>query len=148
MTTEISPRVAAAIDENFVFKTLDHETRQRLKEAGKLRAYAPGQVIIAEGDEAAELYLVVLGRAEVATELLPEGKIELAELSPGALVGEVAVVTGTVRTSTVKALDTVEVVILPAQLIREIMDTHPKVHELLLRIVHGRAMDTASKVVH
>lgn len=147
MSADISPRVAAAIDENFVFKTLEEEARLRLKQAGRMRAFLPGQTIIKEGAEAEEMYLIILGKAEVATELEDEGKVELAELGPGALLGEVAVVTGMARTSTVKAVETVEVVILPAELVREIIETHPKVRDLLLRIVHGRAMDTAAKVL-
>ena len=60
--------------------------------------------------------------------------------------GEVSVVTGAARTSTVKALEDLEVVALPGGLMREVMEAYPKVRAVLIRMVEGRALGTMAKL--
>jgi CRP-like cAMP-binding protein len=55
--------------------------------------------IVAEGDEATDLYLVLDGVVRVE-----KGGVALAELGPGAVVGERAVLEGGRRTSTLVAV--------------------------------------------
>ncbi len=63
------------------------------------RAARPGEVITAQGDEEDDIFLVLDGVVSVAV----DGEL-MAELGPGALLGERAVLEAGRRTSTVKAV--------------------------------------------
>ena len=63
------------------------------------RRLAPGEVLIAAGDEGGELYVLEEGRLGVE-----RGGVALATIDePGALVGEMAVLLGTDHSATVRA---------------------------------------------
>ena len=67
------------------------------------RVFAPGSVIIQEGEFADAAYIVVRGRCEVSKTIDGE-KRELRILESGAVFGETGVLSGDVRTATVEAI--------------------------------------------
>jgi CRP/FNR family cyclic AMP-dependent transcriptional regulator len=138
-------RLSEAIDDCFIFRPLDDKTRQRLRDRASLRKFFKNKVIIKEGDHSDELYIILSGKVAVSTEL-PNGELGLAELGKRVVFGEVAAITGSRRTSTVKALEPTEVAVLPGQLIREVSEENPRVKNLLLRMAEGRALHAASRM--
>jgi CRP-like cAMP-binding protein len=142
----VSSKVSKAIDKLEIFKTLDEETKDSLKEAGRFHAFAPGQVLVREGDVSGDLFLIDSGTVEIKTQSKGE-KVALAELGPGDILGEVPAITGVRRTSTATAMEMVNVVILPADLIKEIADTDPEFKKTVLQLIEDRAVDTMSKTI-
>lgn len=138
-------RISRLVDESYIFKGLDDETRGILKAAASPRVFEPGEVLIREDEEGLELFIIESGKVSVSM-LGPTADIDLAELGPGAVVGEVAVLTETPRTSTVEAVERVVAVSFMAETIREISAANPKVEQLLERIVEGRARHTISMI--
>jgi CRP-like cAMP-binding protein len=65
----------------------------------EIRQLGKGSTLTEQGREGAELYLVLDGMLEVAVDGAP-----VAEVGPGAILGERAILEGGVRTSTLKAL--------------------------------------------
>jgi CRP-like cAMP-binding protein len=83
-----------------------------------------GKTIMAEGEEASDIVLVLDGLVQVAV-----GGTELARLGPGAVLGERASLGSGRRTATVRALTDCRVVSylaadLPAKDLRELADGH------------------------
>lgn len=72
----------------------------------RLRRLAPGDILIRQGDEGSELYLVLDGMLTVET----DGEA-VAEVGPGAILGERAVIEDGRRTSTVRAVTPVRVAV-------------------------------------
>ena len=142
----VSSKVSKAIDKLEIFKTLDEETKDSLKEAGRFHAFAPGQVLVREGDVSGDLFLIDSGTVEIKTQSKGE-KVALAELGPGDILGEVPAITGVRRTSTATAMEMVNAVILPADLIKEIADRDPEFKKTVLRLIEDRAVDTMSKTL-
>jgi CRP-like cAMP-binding protein len=142
----VSSKVSKAIDKLEIFKTLDEETKDSLKEAGRFHAFAPGQVLVREGDVSGDLFLIDSGTVEIKTQSKGE-KVALAELGPGDILGEVPAITGVRRTSTATAMEMVNVVILPADLIKEIADKDPEFKKTVLQLIEDRAVDTMSKTI-
>ena len=92
-----------------MFSDLSPDFIEHLKENVELVRYAPGQVIVRQGDPADSLYLVRIGFVKV-TEEYPGGDLVLAYLSRGDYFGEIGLLGGGFRTASCIALDHVEVV--------------------------------------
>ncbi|OMC05592.1 acetyltransferase [Mycobacterium sp. NS-7484] len=67
---------------------------------------APGQVLIRQGDPALTFMLIASGRAQVVHDG-PDGHAVVAELEPGLIVGEIALLRDAARTATVTAIEPV-----------------------------------------
>ncbi|MGA2372788.1 MAG: cyclic nucleotide-binding domain-containing protein [Candidatus Korobacteraceae bacterium] len=101
-----------------------------LRERVELIRYMPGQVICSQGDAADGFYLVRLGFVKVS-ESRPGGEIVLAYLARGSYFGEMAFLGNTTRTATCTALDHVEVVRIPGDDFRLMLDRFPEVRQKL-----------------
>jgi protein lysine acetyltransferase len=80
---------------------------------GTLRRIARGEKLMTEGEPALWFGEVIEGTAR-ATRFTPSGPLVLGQISPGCVVGEIAVVTGSPRTATVVALTDMLIVVRPA----------------------------------
>ena len=85
--------------------------RGRLGEL-KLRKYRPGETLIKEGDRPGDAYILHSGALEVLKHTGGGKDAKIAEVAPGSLVGEMALLTGFARTATVKAKAEAEVFVL------------------------------------
>ncbi|MDX1613702.1 MAG: cyclic nucleotide-binding domain-containing protein [Candidatus Promineifilaceae bacterium] len=65
---------------------------------------AAGEMLFAQGDEADSMYIVVAGVLTVAVRNADGSHHEVDRLAPGAIVGEMGLLTGQPRTATVRAL--------------------------------------------
>jgi hypothetical protein len=78
------------------------------------RTYEQGQAICHEGDEGGELFLLLDGIVDVEV-----NGDEVAEIGPGALLGERALLDGGKRTATLWATTPVRVVVVPPDAVKE-----------------------------
>jgi CRP-like cAMP-binding protein/Fe-S-cluster-containing dehydrogenase component len=109
-----------------VLASLSPEFIERLKERVELVRFLPGQVICAQGEPADAFYLVRLGFVKVS-ETRPGGDLVLAYLARGSYFGEMAFLGSSTRTATCTALDHVEVVRIPGEDFRAMLDQFPDV---------------------
>ncbi len=145
MTPSDYEAIARSIDGSFLFICLGDDERASLKSAATRRTYADGDILIKEGDEGNDLFIIDTGEVEVST-VLPGGEVKLATLGPGTVLGEVALVTGVPRTSTVSALADVEAIVFPGDVIQQLADVHFELKDQLLRIIQERATHTISRI--
>jgi CRP-like cAMP-binding protein len=82
---------------------LPSEAHRALAAAAVVRLYAKGEVIVARGDAAGEMYII--DRGEVVVELPREDRSarEIARLGSGKFFGEMGLMTGEQRSATVRA---------------------------------------------
>jgi hypothetical protein len=78
------------------------------------RRLGEGAVLVTQGAEGNKLYLLLDGVLEVEV----DGE-QVAEMGPGTIVGERAMLEGGVRTATLRALTPIHFVVIPAELIAE-----------------------------
>ncbi len=71
--------------------------------------YQPGQVILHQGDVGSRFFLIVAGEVEVVREEPDGATTRMATLGPGEYFGELALLRGTRRNATVRALTPVDV---------------------------------------
>ncbi|MEM9465035.1 MAG: cyclic nucleotide-binding and patatin-like phospholipase domain-containing protein [Actinomycetota bacterium] len=88
------------------------------------RALADGDVLVAEGDDGDDVFVVVTGGLEVLRST--EGSvITVGRLDAGALAGEVTHTMGGVRTATLRAVGSTEVAVIDRESFYRWLDTHP-----------------------
>jgi CRP-like cAMP-binding protein/Fe-S-cluster-containing hydrogenase component 2/ferredoxin len=118
-----------------VLSSLTPEFIAHLKERVELIRYLPGQVICAQGDQADGFYLVRLGFVKVSQQH-PGGDVVLAYLSKGGYFGEMAFLLNAPRQATCTALDHVEVVRIPADDFRMMLEQFPDIRAKLEAVAH------------
>lgn len=74
----------------------------------KWRRLGPGETLVEQGDEGGDVFLLFDGMLAVEV-----GGAEIASLGPGAIVGEMALISGGRRTATLRAITTCRVAIAP-----------------------------------
>jgi cyclic nucleotide-binding protein len=105
---EDSPAIATAVESE-----LERELSMSImRDGAKLerRTYEQGQAIVQQGDEGRELFLILDGTIDVEV----DGD-EVAEIGPGALLGELALLEGGKRTATLWATTDVRAVVVPPE---------------------------------
>lgn len=77
-----------------------------------LRRCEAGEALILEGDEPGDAFVTAAGQLEVFKRTGSRKDMKIAEVGPGTVVGEMALLTGFARSATVKAKDAAEVFVL------------------------------------
>lgn len=90
-----------------LFSRLDAEDLKRLGKAVVPRTYRTGEQIVKEGEQAVAFYVIVSGKVQVN-----KGGEELATKGPGEAFGEMALLDGFPRSTTVVALEDTECLVM------------------------------------
>ncbi len=142
---EVAKKVLDNATRMSVFSQLPSEEIEEMIDRAELRHYRKGEYIIMEGDVGDSLFVIKEGKVRVVTSI--GGKnIELAELGPGDIVGEVALLTDRPRTASVIALEDTECYEMGKPLVMELIERHPELADALNEIYHRRVQDTITKV--
>ena len=121
-----------------LFAPLSPKDRERVLAYAKHRTYAPGDVLVTEGESAAHLFVIASGHARVER----SGSGALGRLGPGDFFGELALIEEHERTATVVAEDELTCWIIPAWEFRALLKEHPAMAVPMLNVMiarlHGR----------
>lgn len=94
--------------------------------------FAPPCTLMWEGERGNQAFIIVRGKAEVS--VMRKGKkIVLDEVGPGAMLGELALITGQPRSATVRALEPIVAAALSEAAFMEILQRYPTVVLSLLK---------------
>ena len=105
----------------------------------KRRTYAPGTIIIREGDAGEEFFLIRDGVADVLRSSgAPPSVAKVASLGPGHCFGEQALIGNEPRSATVVAHENLEVYTLGKNDFREAMAASPSFREQLNKVFFQR----------
>jgi CRP-like cAMP-binding protein len=119
-----------------VLAALSPKDREAVLWSARQRTYAPGEVVVREGDNALSLFLIASGRARVE-----QDGHELRTLGAGEFFGELGILQQHPRTATVTAIDELTCVLLPAWEFRSLLREHPAMAvpmvEALVARLHG-----------
>ncbi len=127
------------------FGTLPQTARRQLSEAFMLREYPPGKLIIAEGDDSRDIYIIKSGEAEAYT-CKGGPRTSLSKIEAGSVFGEIAALRGMRRTASIEATTALEALVLDGTTFLEILEEYPEVKSTLLEIIAVRARDNLSKL--
>ncbi len=113
------------------------------------RTFEAGETIIREGEQGDAAYIIVAGQCDIQKEL-PSGTETLMSIGPGAVFGEMAIMTEGARTATVVATEpTTVLVVTPAILELEMEALKPWVATLLKSLAaRFRDIDTKHRATY
>ena len=108
-----------------LFRDLGQEAFDRVLLSARDRALRRGDVLFAEGDEPAELYVVCSGRLAITNKSIDGRESVFALMERGDLVGELAFFDGKGRSAEARALEPSEVMAIPFQPLRDELEADP-----------------------
>jgi len=133
------PVAAGKVPELPLFSALTPAALRELLEAFELRDVTRGEEVIAQHEEGTEAYVVVRGLLEVAR--TEEGEtLALAHLGPGAIFGEMALVSDAPRAALVRALETSQLLCVRRETLEALATTTPAIGEQLGEFCRARML--------
>jgi CRP/FNR family transcriptional regulator, cyclic AMP receptor protein len=123
--------------EGFLAK-LSREQTDALQAVGMPRSYGRRVEILHEGDDAGAVVVLLRGRVKVATIGAGGRETIVAVGGPGDLLGELAAIDSGRRSTNVTTLEPVELLLIPRSDFLRLIDEHPRMAALILRMIVGR----------
>ncbi|MEP6800643.1 MAG: mechanosensitive ion channel family protein [Acidobacteriota bacterium] len=131
----------AALD---LFAPLSEPERARIAEGAMERRYAPGEIVVREGDQTSSMFVVASGRLGVSIHGAAGDTRSLAVLEPGSAFGEISLLTGEPRTATVRALSETVLVEIEKRTIEPILRQNPSLCGAFDAVIAERRRGAAS----
>ena len=123
---------------NKIFALLEPSEIRSISSKMQLQGYEDGSQILRQGDTGIDVIVVKRGKISVKKAQGSE-QVELGELGPGDILGEMAVVTGKPRSASGYADGKTEVMVLPGDDFKEALSTYPKLLTAIEDMVRSRA---------
>ncbi|HEX6655608.1 MAG TPA: cyclic nucleotide-binding domain-containing protein [Candidatus Limnocylindria bacterium] len=131
----MDPKRAAAIP---LLAVLDRRGLDNVLRTAREQTYAPGATVVAQGDPATRLFVIVEGTAAVEQ----EGQGRVGTLNAGEFFGELALIEAHGRTATVRADTELTCLVIPAWEFKASLQEHPQMAipmlETIIKRLHRR----------
>ncbi len=126
-----------------VFRGLPKDALDGLAKLAQPRSFEEGAMLMRQGDVSESMYVIIQGKVQVErTDPLLRGPLVLAELGPGEIVGELAVLDGEPRSATVTSMEPTQTLELTAPALAITVLQHPEVSRALLMVLSQRLRTT------
>ncbi len=121
-----------------LFSALDEAARHEIAGYAKSRSYSAGASICRLDDDGDSMMAVVVGRVRVSLPTSKGKEIILADLGPGELFGEIALLDGKPRSADVAALTNCELVVLERRDLVPFLERNPAACLKLMEMLCAR----------
>ncbi|MGC9365720.1 MAG: cyclic nucleotide-binding domain-containing protein [bacterium] len=128
-----------------LFKPLTDEDLEILSRGVERTVYGKGDIIIHQNDLGSSMFVVVRGDLSVEVMNKWGNYQKIGELSQGAIVGEMSLLTGEKRSATVRALTEVELIVINKNAFGQILIKNPKIAEHLSSMLARRKEEIQTK---
>lgn len=125
-----------------VFGVLSVQGRKAILNKLLPKTVEKGCLLITEGEIAHEAFIVKSGRAEAFVHRAGVN-VPVGQLGPGTIIGEAAALKNTERTASVRALETMEVLVLSKELLTSLQETAPQLLRKIDTVVRERERSRA-----
>lgn len=127
-----------------LFSQLPRKDLTRLSRAVVQRGYKKGETIVKEGEQAVAFFIVTKGRVDITTGGAKKQKI--AEIGPGGVFGEMALLDGGPRAATVIAKEDSDCLVLSRWDFVAELRTNPQMAVAMLPIISRRLREVEAKL--
>lgn len=121
---------------------LDRDLVDEMLRIGTRRSFAVVETLMAQGDTATAMYVILRGRVRVVRHMPDGNSVALAELGPGEGVGEIGMIDQGPRTATVVAVEPTDTIEIQAQSFAALANSSSRFYELLARVLVQRLRAT------
>lgn len=111
----------------YLFRGMPHDGLELINSICTVETVASGADIFSQGDQALALYVVKYGSVRIAYKSSGGDNLEVSVLGTGSHFGEMPFVDGERRSATATAMEKTEIVIVPYDKLREILDRNPNI---------------------
>jgi CRP-like cAMP-binding protein len=122
------------------FHPLAEDRRAKLLARFRPMRCESGERVIAEGQKAGGLYLIVLGAVEITKQVAEQRAVLLTTLGEGSYFGELSLMRGGVARASVQATGPTELAVLPPEDFYELVAANPVLWEELRKEAHRREL--------
>ena len=130
----------AALERLPFFAGLDRDDLEAILEAGHPVSFAAGESLVERGDPGDAMYVVLSGAAEVDV----GGRFH--RIGEGGFLGEMAVLAGKKRQATVKAVEDVEALQIPAEGFEALLLGRPRIALAIIKSMVERLREVQDRV--
>ncbi|MBS0267100.1 MAG: mechanosensitive ion channel [Planctomycetes bacterium] len=124
-----------------LFRELPRDVMQRLAQDTQNKRYISGETIIRQGDEGAEMFVVLSGETSVLVRADDSQEAHLRDLGPGAFFGETSMLQGSRRTATVRALHDCELLVIDKVAMTSVLKLQPDFLNRIVQILEDRQVE-------
>ena len=110
------------------------------------KRYAPGEIILREGDPGRSFFVIVEGKVRVYKKLADGAEITLATLGEGAFFGEMALLSGAPRTAHIAAEEETQLLEISDAVLREVVARFPSVAQSLKNFYRARLVNNVMAI--
>ena len=121
-----------------LFSALDETVRRELAACAKPRSFAAGAPICRLGDHGDSMMAVVIGTVRISLPTARGREVILADLRPGELFGEIALLDGKPRSANVTALTNCELIVLERRDLLPFLERNPAACMKLMEMLCAR----------
>lgn len=125
--------------------SLTPEEAERLRSRGVLRRWPRGAALFRESERFDQVVVLLSGRVKVSCLTVGGGEVLLAVRGPGALLGELSAIDREPCSATVRALEPVTALVVPAAAFEGYLQAEGRVALLLMRTLVARLRDADLK---
>jgi len=143
LTSEFNLATLRALE---IFAPLSDEELEWLRPALGVLTLNLGDVVMEQGTEGDELYVLLVGEAKVVTDWRTPEETVIARIEPIDILGEMALLTGQPRSATVVATETSRFLTLTREGLNQVLLEHPTVCMSLLRAAYMRIYQMDERV--
>ncbi|NBN64927.1 cyclic nucleotide-binding domain-containing protein [Microvirga tunisiensis] len=126
------------LDQSFIFQALDEASRRDLAQAAHTRRHASGEVIFTMGAPGHSLMAIAEGHVRISMLSPTAREVTLADLGPGEVFGEIALLDGRERSADARALTNCTLVVLERSALFELLQRSPKLSIRLIELLCER----------
>lgn len=136
---------SSILEEIEIFRPFSDDAKTYLQQRMQGRHYAPGSLIIRQGDLTNSLYIIAKGVVSIQVQLQNGESLEVARYAVGQILGEISLLTGEPRTADVLALSDCYLFEIHKEDIAPFIEAEPEIAERLSAILTERKLDTETK---
>lgn len=140
-----SEKLADAISKIPFFIPLKDTEREHLAENAMMHVFKAGEMVIQQGDPGRSIYIILDGRLKVFTTDHAGNELELATLEAGQFFGEMSLVSGKPRLSSVATLESSVLIELSYSSMVKVIKQNAAVKNILVEYYKARKSDTQKK---
>lgn len=107
--------------------------------------FRPNAVMMRQGDDGDAAYVIISGAADVLINT-PNGTIKVAELGPGQIVGEIAILIDIPRTATIQSPEGLTALRISKENFLRLLHGSPQVGVEIIRVLAGRLEATNAQL--
>lgn len=126
-----------------ILAPLKEEEQRMLADDLTSQLFGKGEVVCRQGEEGAVFYIIKSGRVSVHVKGAGGEEAEVAQLGAGAYFGEMSLLTGEPRTSTCKAAEDSELLVLDRESFGVLLRDNPPIAQTMSEVIASR--QTASR---